>query len=384
MRDDAGRGLAATAVPALAAAAKHKAKLDQAVGRDLVSQWGADGTDLARRADAADAVLLDTARGRGPVIDGRRLTSREEGQLGFDLFDHLALQCSPPPSGWRAAVDGALSITPVDLALETDGESVLRRTKVDGNGVAAAPDLLAKGKVITFPSANDAGDLAYADRGALWVASGGGAPPRRVSADGERWDCPRWTADGRHLVGEHRTGTASWTLSMLEVAAGTVTSVAPPTSHRKGACASPLDPNTLLLNDDDPTTGFSVVESLGLDDTGRHHVASLPDCNVVGPVASADRLQIVADVGCLDPYQSGVWTFPVAGGPPHQVVGGHISAATWLPDGHLVFGLSPLGSADVIGGLRLWVADADGSHLHRITGLPDTSTTWPVGIPTAR
>ena len=197
-----------------------------------------------------------------------------------------------------------------------------------------------------------------------------------ISPDDEAWNCMSWSPDSRSIVVTRLVALGTWKQSKYDVETGEIADLADTEfpSHAM-PCSTFLDDDTLLVTEDDPQTGLTVISSQEVGSGTREVLVRIPDCNTIYPQVRPRTGEVAVITGCANVYDSGLWIVPADGGAPRHVLHGLVAAPTWSPDGDwILFGFQE----DRTSAPSLWIASADGSTASQLVA---GWASWPAWIP---
>jgi hypothetical protein len=359
--------------------------MESAVFEAVLAQWGSDGVDLRAAADVWGGPIRRYVTRDGIQVAGRTVDRLDYEELRADVFERLSLTCDERPAGWVRVDDLPAVSVPTDL-----------RYAMVVNDSNRLQLMLGSAEVPAFPFPTPAPDLEFTNPvvspdGEYIVATGYGpgvlnrafvgrfdslAEMQQISPDDEAWNCMSWSADSRAIVVTRLVAPGTWKQSTYDVATGEIVDIFD-TEYRSHEmpCGTFLDDDTLLVTEDDPETGLTVISSHDIRSDTRDVFVRIPDCLTIYPQVRPRTNEVAVITGCSNVYDSGLWIVPAGGGAPRHVLNGLVAAPTWSPDGEwILFGFQE----DRKSIPSLWIASADGSTASQLAA---GWASWPAWIP---
>ena len=346
---------------------------NDAVGQDLLAAWAANGTALLAQLDAHDFGSLSGWVGRnGITVEGKTVTVAQYDTAATLVFDHLWLKCGAPPANWRPlTADPALKPPTATLVYVANQDSVVQ-ARLSTVGVGS-PTPIHLGDGETYPSFSPDGTrLAWQDGRTLWTSAANGADAHPIDSTTEM-DCPAWAPDPAHLVVSRRATAGAWQLAIIDAATGASAEITAPVPFRQAPCAAYLNASTLIVTTTNAARHVVTVTMPAAGGPTRPFVTAPAGCNVGQATPSPDGHAVLLNLGCNDPYLSGIWVAPGSGAAMHQIISGHVGTPIWGPDGTTVlFGYIAIGAPT--SQPQLWMATTDGGKAEE---LEPAWASWP-------
>lgn len=192
--------------------------------------------------------------------------------------------------------------------------------------------------------------------------------------------CPAWNTTADKVLALANTADRNWRKLHLLDLTGETPSRPLDLPFEAVSCGDFLDDDRLVVSDAALEPGDDRgVWTVGIDGTGPEQIYVADGCTTdVGSVAP-DGQRVALAQTCTDPLDSGVWVLDLASGEARHIATGPAARPKWSTDGDwLVFGFRPVADQ---GGIRIWMARADGGQLRQLAGDNGSWASFPVWLP---
>ncbi len=321
----------------------------------LLASWGEDGSALDDSLVGRYWLYFRTVMDDPVEVPGRRVSTDSDDASAIleRANDQVVLACTSPPPGWEDARPKQSDLTPPPLTVLAEvysSESWLAidlatgtvTTALDGFGVVTP----ARGTAPVIGVTGPEGVLHVIDP-ATWTAT-------PLPAAGQRWQCPKWTADGTSVVGDQLDPDGRAIPLRVELP-GPAAPVRLPAGITE--CAVSIGPDEVAFAGEQ--------ELIALDGSGQQRtILAMDDCNLIPFTAARDGvLDVYAN--CANPYLDGLHLLDLASGRTTHLIRGRVGVGDVSPDGRWrVFTYAP--HDQLATDVELWLQETGTGRTSRI------------------